>query len=70
MKEWLRNKPEALASLLGRSIAWHHWSNHELDPQFGGKGSGLGITKLMGIGHRCRTVDLYIHGNEKVMSFL
>ena len=35
VKEWSRNKHKTLASLLGklgRSIAWHHWGSHQLDP--------------------------------------
>ena len=52
-----------------RSIAWHHWGDHQLDPQQGERGNGLGIAKSMGIGHRCQRVALYIHGHENVMSF-
>ena len=38
LKERIRNKLNALASLLGRlgmkaAEASHHWSNHQLDPQ-------------------------------------
>ena len=33
------------------------------------RGSGLGITKLMGIGCRCWMVALYVYGYEKVMLF-
>ena len=37
LKEWVRNKLKALTSLLGsencRSVAWHHWSDSQLDPQ-------------------------------------
>ena len=75
VKEWLRNKLKALAWLLRRLGAKAaealpciiqviiSWNLNRA------KGSGLGIVKLMGIGHRCQRVALYIHGYEKVCHF-
>ena len=48
------------------SIAWHHWSNYQLDPQYGERGCGLGNAKPVSIGGRCQRVALYVHGQEKV----
>ena len=32
LKEWIRNKLKALASLLSRfGITWYHWRNYKLD---------------------------------------
>ena len=38
LKEWIRNKLKALASLLGRlgikaaeAFSWYHWRNYKLD---------------------------------------
>ena len=53
-----------------RSIAWHHWSNHQLDPQQSKRGSGLGIAKSMGIGRRHRMVALYVCGHQKIRIIL
>ena len=47
-----------------RRFTWHHWGNHQLDPQYGERGNGLGIAKSMGVGHRCERVTLYIHDHE------
>ena len=73
-KESPRNKLKALALHFGevrhessRSISWHHWSDHELDPQQDERGSVLGMAKLMGISRRCWRVVLYVHSHEKVM---
>ena len=79
VKEWLRNKLNALASLLGRLgvktaealsgiigaiISWI------LNRASWILNSGLGITKLMGIGCRYRGLTLYIYGNQKVRIIL
>ena len=67
LKEWIRSKLKALASLLGRLgiktaealpgiiggiISWISW---------------LGIAKLMGSGCRHWRIDIYLYGNEKVV---
>ena len=72
VKERLRNKLNTLALLLGTlgpKEAKALPGNHQLDPQQGKRGSGLGVTKPMGIGLRCWRVASYIHGHEKVTSF-
>ena len=74
VKEWLRTKLKALASLPGRSgmkaaeaLAGINWSDHQMDSQQRERGSGLGITKLMGVGCRYWRITLYVYGNQKVI---
>ena len=78
VKEWIRNKLKALASLLGRLgvkaakalsgiigaiISW-------VLADVSCRCSGLGIVKLMGIGCRYKRITLYIYGNQKVRIIL
>ena len=74
LKEWIRNKLKALASLLGKLgikaaealpgiiggiISWILNRAKEV--------VGLTVKKLMGFGCRCWRIDLYIYGDEKVV---
>ena len=52
------------------SIAWHHWSNSQLDPQQSCRRSRLSITEPIGIGCRHKRVTLYVHSYQKVRIIL
>ena len=73
LKEWIRNKLKALASLLGRLgikaaealpgiiegiISWILNNKRR---------SWLGIAKLMGSGCRHWRINLHVYGNEKII---
>ena len=75
LKKWIRSKLKALASLLGKLgmkaaealpgiirgiISWI--LNRAKDVE------GLGITKLMGSGCRYWRINLYLYGNQKVVT--
>ena len=45
-----------------KSIAWHHWSNSQLDSQQSCRCSWLGITKSMGFGHRYQRLASHVYG--------
>ena len=74
LKEWLRNKLKALASLLGKLGVK---AAEALPGIIGGiiswvlnrakRCSGLGITKLIGSSCRCWGLNLYVYSNQKVI---
>ena len=83
LKEWIRSKLKALASLLGKSgmkAAEHCISDrrvlhrvaipiitYKLDSQLSERCSGLCITKSSGSGCRHWRIDLYVYGNQKII---
>ena len=75
LAEWIRSKLKALASLLGKLVMK---AAEALPGIIGGIISwvvnrakdvvGLGIAKLKGFGCRYRRIDIYLYGNQKVIT--